>query len=142
MTASIIAFPLLNAFSRSDRTELSRWSAAAAQHRWFLKATLDRPSGGWVAVGAAGAEHVAVAYGHPGNPPDFLVQPRRGRWEIQAGDGASEGTFRTLRLALETICPTLPCSSPAADHSSERVGKVAKAPTRVMSLALFRKSQA
>ena len=124
MTASIIAFPLMNAFSRSDRAELSRWAAAAAQHRWFLKAALEQGGGGWIAIDAEGREHVAIAYGQFASPADFLVQRRQNRWEIRASDGAMEGVFRTLRLALETICPTLPATA----HVSE------KAPAPVTAL--------
>jgi hypothetical protein len=109
MSATILPFPSLNGFNHRDIIELSRWSVAAAQHRWFVKSRAggDRRES-WIATGHDGAEYVALAYGHPAGPSDFVVQPRRGRWEVQDYvDRAMEGTFRSLREALETVCPTL-----------------------------------
>ena len=109
MSATILLFPSLNGFNHRDLAELSRWAALAARQRWFLKSHPgENRRTSWIATGQDGTEYVAIAFGHPSGPSDFVVQPRRGRWEDQDFvDRAIEGTFRSLREALETVCPTL-----------------------------------
>ena len=104
-TGNVLHFPA-NTFSPEDRGELQRWSAAVAPHHWSLQTSPDPMTGSenWVARADEGAEYITAA--DYSGCFAFMVQPRRGRWEVVDGRDRVVARVATLRLALEFICQT------------------------------------
>jgi len=105
MTADIIALSP-NEPTPSDLTELRRWNAAAWHVGRYCVPGLFG-IGDVIDHSDDGTASVAVTQGNPKNEALCQILLRRRRWAVtECPDGPVLGIYRTLREALESICPT------------------------------------
>lgn len=85
----------------------------AERYRWSAVAPAIAGAGWWTDVvrTEAGDEYVCIGQGSPDAAADFIITPRRGRWDLADHRGDLVGSFQTLRAALEAICRTLPVAA-------------------------------
>jgi hypothetical protein len=100
------AFPLRRVcFSRRDRAELRRWGLAARPFGWFVRADLE--TGRLIEVTDLGQEYAVLSQGVTGGGW-IVIAPVSGGWELVDEPQIHPRTFRTLRMALESVCRTMP----------------------------------
>ena len=103
---NVVPFPPRRTLE-AELPSLWAWGDRAARYRYYPQDCGDGP----VEVADDGTVYITITTGQPSNWGEWQIKLERGHWGLLECDGPSRqerliGTFRTLRDALETICPT------------------------------------